>query len=136
MNSAVSFSRRSAASATDLFTRAEASPTLRLKSFMLVPRTFERENYHALLADARLRHYFVLPGRGSIGGIPVYTPRQGQGRSGSLCFKRMGLAPPRRHAAGVVSPQPNDRKRSVRTTFVRRPSICVGIGAYALVLST
>src|SRR2546425_11518100 len=64
MNSAVSFSSRSAASATDLFMRAEAAPTLRLKSFMQVPRTFERENYHALLANARLRHYFVLRSRG------------------------------------------------------------------------
>src|SRR6266849_6074009 len=64
MNSAVSFSNRSAASVTDLFMRAEAAPTLRLKSFIQVPRTFERENYHALLADARLRHYFVLRSRG------------------------------------------------------------------------
>src|SRR6266849_210283 len=64
MNSAVSFSSRSAASATVLFMRAEAAPTLRLKSFMQVPWTSERENYHALLAGARLRHYFVLRSRG------------------------------------------------------------------------
>src|SRR5712692_2221180 len=75
MNSAVSFSNRSAASVTDLFMRAEAAPTLRLKSFIQVPRTFERENYHALLANARLRHYFVLRSRGQPQASPGYTPR-------------------------------------------------------------
>src|SRR5215470_4802402 len=64
MNSAVSCSRRSAASATDLLTRAEASSTLWLKSVMTVLDSSERGRFHAPVAGARPDYYFPPSGDG------------------------------------------------------------------------
>src|SRR4051812_30183567 len=49
MNSGISFSKRSAASLMVLPTRAEASSTLRLKSFMILLAILWRERVHAIL---------------------------------------------------------------------------------------
>src|SRR5579863_760113 len=49
MNSGISFSRRSAASPMVLPTRAEASSTLRLKSFMVLLAINRREWVHAVV---------------------------------------------------------------------------------------
>src|SRR5262249_41074751 len=48
ISSAVSLSRKAVASSTDLFTRAEVSPTLRLKSFIQVLPNSKREQRHAV----------------------------------------------------------------------------------------
>src|ERR1700691_3741626 len=64
MNSGISFSMRSAASATALLTRADASSTLRLKSFMMLLETAGRECIHARVADARQGYYFLVQGAG------------------------------------------------------------------------
>jgi hypothetical protein len=75
MKSADSRSNRSAASDTDLFTRADASSTLRLKSFMTVLNSCDPENSHAPVAAARLKYYFVLKcaGQGNAPGVVLYS---------------------------------------------------------------
>src|SRR5438309_11670257 len=59
MNSGISFSRHSAASATVLLTRADASSTLRLKSFMVLLAAGTTR-----VADVGPEYYFVPGGRG------------------------------------------------------------------------
>src|SRR5438309_6816179 len=73
ISSALSFSSRSAKSATDLLTRAPASPTLRLKS--LIDVTCGREYGHSCVADTRLAHYFVLQDDGQARRIQAATGR-------------------------------------------------------------
>ncbi|MGO9166597.1 MAG: hypothetical protein ACLP56_06970, partial [Candidatus Sulfotelmatobacter sp.] len=76
-----SFSIFSAASATVLLTRADASSTLRLKSFIMLLAAAGREPPHAVLADTDLRYYFVVWSAGSIdccaASQPVYYPFAG-----------------------------------------------------------
>src|SRR5580704_13576254 len=69
MNSGISFSIFSAASATVLLTRADASSTLRLKSFIMLLAAAGRETRQANAADARFRYYFVPRGSGQWPGI-------------------------------------------------------------------
>src|ERR1700733_3956734 len=63
-----------AASATDLLKRADASSTLRLKSFIDFLRSGERVSGHSRIADTRLSHYFLLASQGQPGGILSQTP--------------------------------------------------------------
>src|SRR5580704_17378186 len=73
MNSGISFSIRSAASATVLLTRADASSTLRLKSFIMLLADAGRETPHAIVADVKPSYYFLVGSAGQcredVGGM-------------------------------------------------------------------
>src|SRR5207248_920551 len=115
MNSAVSFSTRSAASPTDLFTRAEASSTFRLKSLMLTFWVSRCKKRHAMFADARLGHYFVEAPMGQPGSIANYTPAV-WGRA----LPRSGGSKTRLHTISAWDSGCENRADALRSVFPSR----------------